>query len=325
MRLTTRSVTLAAGLLLALPVGAQDIDLAPAVRLFESNQVAEARPLFVDAARRDPRNAAAHYYLARIAMHEDRLDEAARAAERATRLDPRRSLYFEWLGNAYGRAAQRASMLKQAGLARKTIGAWDRAVRLDPNNLKARENRMQYYLQAPGFLGGGEDRALAEAAEIRRRDAYRGVLATATLHEAKKRFADAERTYLEGVRQFPDSMGLRFRLGLGYQALKQWDKAFAVWDETLRRRPAEPRALYQVGRTGAMSGQQLDRAEGALRRYLALPAHAPEDPPPAAAHYRLGMVLQHKGDRAGARAAYEAALRLDPAHEDAKAALQKLR
>ena len=320
MRFTVLAATL---LLLAPPLRAQGIDLAPAVRLFESDRTAEARPLFVDAARRDPRNAAAHYYLARIAMHENRLDEATREAERATQLDPRRSLYFEWLGNAYGRAAQRANMLKQAGLARKTIGAWDRAVELDAENLQARENRVQFYLEAPGFVGGGADKAAAEAAEIGRRSAYRGALVTAAVHEHEKRYGDAERVYLGAIRDFPDSLGVRYRLGYGYQARKEWSKAFALFETMARERPAESGALYQVGRTGALSGERLDAAEDALRRYLRTTPKAGE-PPHAAAHYRLGMVLARKGDRAGARAEYGAALRLDPAHKDAKAALKKL-
>jgi tetratricopeptide (TPR) repeat protein len=318
-----RSAIVAALFVAALPLRAQRPDLAPAVQLFERGQFAEARPLFAAAATRDPLNAETHYYLGRIALHDAAAEVATRELERATQLAPDRSVYFEWLGNAYGSQAQRANMLKQAGLARKTIAAWDKAVALDPDNLRARENRVQYYLQAPGFLGGSEDRAAAEAAEISRRNPYFGALATARLHEQKKRYDDAERTYLAAVRQFPDSMAVRYRLGFGYQALKQWDKAFSVWDEMLRLRPAEAGALYQVGRTGALSGQRLERAEQALRQYLRA-APGPGDPPAAAAHYRLGMVLQQKGDRAGARAEYEAALRLDPAHNDAKAALKKL-
>jgi tetratricopeptide (TPR) repeat protein len=322
-RSCTFAASAAALLLLAAPLDAQRPELAPAVQLFDRGQFAEAKPLFVAAAQRDPRNAEAHYYLGRVAMHDGALADATRALERATALDATRSVYFEWLGNAYGLQARRANVLKQAGLARKTIGAWDRAVALDPGNLDARANRMQYYLEAPGFLGGSEDKAVAEAAEIRRRDPYRGALATAVLHERKKRYADAERTYLDAIRQFPDSLGLRYRLGFGYQAIKQWDKAFAVWDDLLRVRPGEAGALYQVGRTGALSGQRLDRAEQALREYLRT-TRGPTDPPAGAAHYRLGMVLEQRGDRAGARTEYEAALRLDPAHKDAKAALKKL-
>ena len=319
-----RHVVPALALLLAPTLGAQGAGLAPAVRLFESGRTAEAKALFAAAVQREPGNAEAHYYLGRIAMRANALGDATRELERATRLDGSRSVYFEWLGNAYGSQAQRANVLKQPGLARKTIAAWDRAVALDADNLEARENRVQYYLQAPGFLGGGADRAAAEAAEVRRRNPYRGALLTARLHERDKRHADAQRVYREAAVRFPDSLGVRYRLGYGYQATRQWDEAFAVFEAMARERPGEAGALYQIGRTGALSGQRLDAAERALRQYLRTTPGA-DEPPLAAAHYRLGMVLAHGGDAAGARREYEAALRLDPAHREARAALQKLR
>jgi tetratricopeptide (TPR) repeat protein len=327
--LASPAVLVLAALLGGAPLGAQAAaqraSLAPAIQLFESGRTAEAKPLFAAVVARDPRDAEAHFYLGRIAMRASSLGEAIAEFERAVALDPRRSRYHEWLGNAYGSQARGANTLKQAGLARKMIGAWNRAVELDPDNIDARESRVQFYLQAPGIMGGSTDKALAEVAEIRRRNPYRGTLAAAAVQEHEKQYAAAERTYTDAIRAFPDSMGLRYRLGLGYQALKEWDKAFAVWDEMLRLRPAEAGALYQVGRTGALSGQQLDRAEQALRRYLAAQGRRPTDPPPAAAHYRLGMVLERKGDRVAARAEYEAALQADPQHKDAKAALAKLR
>ncbi|MEK7240720.1 MAG: hypothetical protein AAB224_09035 [Gemmatimonadota bacterium] len=47
-------------------------------------------------------------------------------------------------------------------------------------------------------------------------------------------------------------------------------EAFAVVDAYQQRRPADPVALYQVGRLAAVSGQQLDRGEVALKKYLAV-------------------------------------------------------
>jgi Flp pilus assembly protein TadD len=78
-----------------------------------------------------------------------------------------------------------------------------------------------------------------------------------------------------------------------------------------------------VQAASALSGRRLDRAEECLRRYL---AHTPkaDEPPLAAAHHRLGTIREKKGDKAGARAAYQAALKLSPGYEPAKEALRKL-
>ena len=61
-----------------------------------------------------------------------------------------------------------------------------------------------------------------------------------------------------------------------------------------------------------------------LRRCLELkpPANLPG---PNGAHYRIGMILEKKGDANGARTEYEAALKLDPSMKQASEALAKLK
>jgi tetratricopeptide (TPR) repeat protein len=71
-------------------------------------------------------------------------------------------------------------------------------------------------------------------------------------------------------------------------------------------------------------GQRLEVAEQALGAYLAYaPRHG--EPSHAAAHYRLGTIHARRGDVARARAAYEAALALDPGLAPARTALEGLR
>jgi tetratricopeptide (TPR) repeat protein len=105
--------------------------------------------------------------------------------------------------------------------------------------------------------------------------------------------------------------------------LARWDTAFAALDRALAARPNDLAALYQVGRAAAESKRHLDKGEQALRSYLATPpkqylsTHA-------AAHWRLGMILQHRGDTEGARREYATALQLDPKHAGALAAIGAL-
>jgi tetratricopeptide (TPR) repeat protein len=73
-----------------------------------------------------------------------------------------------------------------------------------------------------------------------------------------------------------------------------------------------------------LSGTHLAEGEAALKRYLAGTPGA-QDPPLAAAHWRLGMLYELMHKVADARAQYEAALRLDPAHAESRAALEKLK
>ena len=49
------------------------------------------------------------------------------------------------------------------GHASKAHRYFEKAVELDPKNLEAMNDLFEYYLEAPGFLGGGFDKAQALA------------------------------------------------------------------------------------------------------------------------------------------------------------------
>jgi hypothetical protein len=85
-----------------------------------------------------------------------------------------------------------------------------------------------------------------------------------------------------------------------------------------------PIVRYAIGRAAAESSEQLDRGEAALRKYL---EHTPKpnEPSLAATHWRLGMIAEHRGDKAAARQAYEAAARADPNFRQAREALARLK
>ncbi len=70
-------------------------------------------------------------------------------------------------------------MMSKMSMAPKLRDAFEKTVQLDPNNLDARESLLQFYLQAPSVVGGGKDKAQAQAREIAKRDPARGHLAQA--------------------------------------------------------------------------------------------------------------------------------------------------
>jgi len=264
--------------------------LAVAKKLFESGQYPEARAAFEKIAAAEQPNAEITFYLGWTAFRLNQPEESVKFLEKATALDGTRSLYFHVLGDAYGVLTQRASVFGKIGWAKKCLAAYDRAVALDPDNLDARAARLSYYWHAPAIGGGGMDKARAEAEEIRRRDPVRGAQALADLYVSEKKFAEA----------------------------------FAVVDELIAKSPDNMPVRYQLGRLAAITGQQLDRGAAALQGYL---QYSPKDREPgiAAAHWRLGMVQEKRGDKTAARAEYEAALKLAPDFAVVRDALAKLR
>jgi tetratricopeptide (TPR) repeat protein len=256
------------------------------------------------------------------ALEQNDAKKAVDLFEKAIALEPGSSEYYDWLGKAYGTQAERASVLKQPFLAKKTKAAWEKAIALDPNNIGAREDIIQYYLLAPGFMGGSKEKAREQAMEIKRRNAYRGALVIAQICAEAKDQACVERELRGAMSMYPDSSLGYTSLTAYYAGTKQFDRAFAVIDARLKVAPTDAGALYSLGRTVSMSGQNLERGDAALRAYIAAPL--PNGPALANAHYRLGLIAEKRGDKEAARRAYQTALQLNPYYKEAKKALASL-
>lgn len=294
------------------------------VRLFRLSRYDEARAALTPVATTSPANGTALLYLGRIALVKDDPKEAQRWFEAAVALDDHSAIAHMWLGRAYGSQASKVGKLSQIGLAKKVKKEFERAVELDPNNLDARDDLITYYLQAPGMMGGSVSKAKEVAAEIEKRDPLRGALAYAAVAQDQKDFPEAERQYRSAIASYPESLSVRYALGIFFARGEKYDEAFAVFDSILAAKPEEMNARYQIGRTGALSGKQLDRAEQELKTYLAAPPRE-SGPRPAAAHWRLGMVYEKQGRKDVAAEEYRASLALEPEFAEAKKSLAKLK
>ena len=259
-----------------------------------------------------------------LLMGEERFDKAADEFERAVASNQASAAYHFQLGQAYGSRAQHVNVFRQAILARKTKAEFDRAVALDPDLIDARVGLLSYYLYAPGIVGGSLENARLQAAEIRKRNAYRGGVAYAQIATHEKDGAGAARELEALTRQFPDSTSPYVALATGYGQRGLWPDAWAVADRMAHTLPDAPVAQYLVGRLAGESGQQLERGAAALSRYLQSTPHE-GDPPLAVAHWRLGVVYERQARKDAARAEYQTALRLDPKLAGAREALGKLR
>lgn len=305
--------------LLATPLQAQSVE--EGVQLFNARKYPEARTALLPYGERD---ANAAYYLGRIEMEHADPGKAVEWFERAVKLNPKSAVYYDWLGRAYGTQAQNASKFRLPFLAKKTKGAWETALALDPDNLDVRDDLITYYTRAPGFLGGSKEKASDMALEIKKRNSYRGSIAAGNLCAATNDSACVERELRGMVADYPDSSAVYALLAAFYANHKAFDKAFAVLDQRLSAKPNELTTLYQVGRTASLSGQNLDRGEQALKTYLANPT--PErGPAPAHVHYRLGTIYEKKGAKDMAREEYRSALQLNPKHQEARKALAGLK
>lgn len=297
--------------------------VAIGIRLFEAGKLREAREVLVVADRENPKDARVAYYLGRITFAERDYGKAADWFEKATKADGENAHYHFWVGQAHGSAASTANSIRQAILARRIKSAFERAVELDPSYADARFGLMQFYLQAPGVMGGSKEKARAEAGAIQQLDPWLGYQARVQIHQLDRDTAAYEAEHQKALVVFPDSSQPYLSLGFLYQQRSEYERAFEAFGQLLVRHPDALDALYQVGRLAALSGQRLAQGEAALREYLRHEP-GPQNPRPAAAHWRLGMIHEHQGQPDLARREYETALELDPDLKEAREALRNL-
>jgi tetratricopeptide (TPR) repeat protein len=270
-----------------------------------------------------PNDANAWVMLVRARLQARQAENAIAAGEKAIALGPRNAQAFYWLGNAYGSRIGEVGMLSKMTIASKLRDAFEQAVRLDPALIDARSSLIEFYLQAPAMIGGGVDKARAQATAIAKYDRARGLMAQARIAMYEEKPAEALKAYEQAYVLQPDSAQVRLSLIMGYQQSKRWKDAYAMAKQWTVDQPKQAAPFYQIGRIAAESGQYLPEGEAALHAFLKLEREN-GDPEPKHARYRLGQVLAKAGRKDEARAELQAALKIDPNFKEAKVALTAL-
>jgi len=308
---------------LATTASAQSIDRAG--QLFNDARYAEARVELVALQKANDRNPQVAYYLGRIAIIENRSDDAIQQFERAVKLEDGNAVYHLWLGNAVREVTPRASKLKMPFYARRMKKEWERAVALDPNQIDARYGLVQFYSMAPGVMGGDIAKARDQVAEIAKRNAMRGAIVRGVIAEVEKNRAAEVAAYQEAIAAGPDSSAGYFALAQAYAREGKGAEAFATLDRYVKRRPDDRRASYEAGRIAGTTGQQLDRGEAGLKEFLATPPADAQVTSIAGAHYWLGQIAEKRGAKDAARDHYRSALKINRHSQLSQRALDALK
>jgi Tfp pilus assembly protein PilF len=260
----------------------------------------------------------------RAAMQRNDYETAANLLEKAVAQSPNNAEAHFLLGEAYGTLAQNANIFRQATLASKTHREFARAVELDPNNLDGRWGLIEFYMMAPGFMGGDEKKAFEQAGEIKKRDAMRGHQAFAYIYGHQKKHDLARQEYIDAVKEQPNSPKTHYFLGTSFlTADKNYKQAAEEFEMAVKLDPNYMPGWFQIGHMAALSGANLTRGEEALQKYLAYTPKA-DEPQHYRAYYWLGGIYERQGKKAEARQNYAMSLKINPRQPDVAEALKKI-
>jgi tetratricopeptide (TPR) repeat protein len=199
------------------------------------------------------------------------------ALEKAVAIQPQTSLYYHWLGRAFGRRAETSSPFTAPMYASRTRQAFEKAVELDGKNKEALNDLFEYYLEAPGFLGGGFDKASNLTARIAQLDPVEGHYAQFRLAEKRKDFAGAEQQLRRAADLAPRQVGRLVDLAKFLAKQGRVQESEQTFVQARKVAPNSPRLLYDQADAYIQAGKNLDKARQLLQQYLATQV-SPEDP-----------------------------------------------
>ncbi len=84
----------------------------------------------------------------------EKFSEAIKQLKSAVELEPEVAKYHHILAVSYGREAENVNWFKAMSYAKKTLAHLQKSDELDPNNLEILDDLMDFYHEAPAFLGG---------------------------------------------------------------------------------------------------------------------------------------------------------------------------
>ncbi|HTT64228.1 MAG TPA: hypothetical protein VMG35_20395 [Bryobacteraceae bacterium] len=212
--------------------------------------------------------------------------KATEILEKAVAADPANSDYELWLGRAYGRRAETASPFTAMPNANKARRHLEKAVQLNPRNKDALSDLFEYYLEAPGFMGGGLDKAAGIAMEMASVDPVDGHWAQARLAERRKEFDTAEHHLQVAAQLAPQQAGHLIDLARFLAKQGRYQESDQSFRKAEKIAPNNPRLLYARADTYIQQGRNLEIARKLLRRYLQATL-TPDDPPRSAAEKLL--------------------------------------
>lgn len=301
---------------------ATSVSISEAHGLLAAGRVDEALKALTLQLKSAPGDAAAYNLLCRSYFAVQNWSRAVATCERAVSLAPDNSEYHMWLGRAYGEKANHSIFIIAAQLARKVRREFERAVELDANNVHARTDLAEFYVEAPAFMGGGKTKAEREAEAIAKQDAGTAHWVQARIAEKEERFEAAEQEYKKAIEASGNRGSFWLNLASFYRRQSRLSDMEAAINSAMASEKKRPIVFFDAAQILLGAGRNFAGAAGFIRHYLK--TGPIEEGPAFQAHYLLGEILEKQGDKPGAMAEYRAALALARDYERARTALEKL-
>ena len=304
------------------PVLPSDASLQDAIGLYEKGKFAQAANVFQQLSASTPSNAEAWVWLSKSRLKARDWDKAVQALEKAVQLQPANAQYHLLLGRACGSRASHSSFLTAMNWALRVVKEFETARKLAPESIEVRFDLLDYYLNAPGIVGGGSEKAEAEAQVIAKLNPKKGYLARATIHIKNKKWDLARKELAQAVVDSPQSVSANKDLADFLLSRQDFEGALYYADKALLLDAKSKRCRLIAAAAKTRLKSDLEAAAETLHAFLA-GTLGEGDPGFEEVYYWLGEYYLTKGEKGRAQEAFKAALAFDPEYSRAKDGLSK--
>lgn len=227
---------------------------------------------------KNSQDAATNFLLGRDYLMIGEFKKASDRLEKATGADPANSEYVDWLGRAYGKRAETSNPIMAPSYAAKARRAFEKSVELDSHNRDALDDLFDYYLEAPGFLGGGFDKAAVVAEKLSTIDPGEAYYDQFKLDEKRKEFGNAEQHLRQAVASAPHSVGHLLALAKFLATQGRLNESDVLFAKAQQVAPNNPTVWFEQADVLVKQRRNLEEAKTLLTKYVHAPITA-DDPP----------------------------------------------
>ena len=271
----------------------------------------------------NPGDAQAWNLLSRAYLSVQKWDDAVSAGEKAVAAAPDNADYHLWLGRAYGQKAEHSIFITAIRLAKRTRGEFQRAVELQSSNLDAQSDLAEFFIEAPSFLGGGKDKAQAQADKVATIDPATAHWIQARIAEKDGHNDEAEKEYRGAIAVATKKAPYWLNLASFYRRNKRYNDLEQAISKAVEADRSHDDILFEGAQLLYRAGRNFPAAASLVVRYLAS-SDKVEQAPTFEAHYLLGSIYEKMGNKQGAVSEYRAALQLASNFEPAQEALRRV-
>jgi len=282
-------------------------------------KLSEQRRLDDEFYSREKKTADAYYHRGVENLREpSNSDIAVEQLAKAIEIDETNAEYHYQLAEAYLANFEYANLLQKPFIAPKVKNQLELAVQYDPSSIRYREALIQYYVFAPGILGGSYEKAREQADEIARRDSYLGMLAHAGILSEEGEGNRSLLLYKKAMRAQPKSWEAYHRLGMHYLSVQETDEAIAMFRKYVDVAPEHANS-YNCLAQGYQQRRMYTEAIAAFQKALEKDA--------SLAHlvFRIAQLYEFKGMKDLASDHYQRYLSMIPRGRAADDAREKIR